>query len=185
MSPSAKINTPFAVRLAMILVSLIALTYIAILGEKILAPLFFSLLFALLLLPLANFFETRLRLPRAGAAVFSVLILILFLAFIFYFIGSQISNLAHDWPLFKTQFQASLNSVHAWVAAHLHIDLEKQKDYFNNATSKVLSSGSAVVGSTLLSISSILFFLTLVALFTFFLLLYRNLIVKFLIAVFP
>src|SRR3954447_12029671 len=185
MPSSIKITTPFTIRLAMILISLMALAYIAILGEKILAPLFFSLLFALLLLPLANIFETKLKLPRGGAAILSVIILVSFLGFIFYFIGSQISNLTHDWPTFKNQFQTSLDNMQAWIATHFHFDLQKQKNYINNTTSKVLSSGSNVVGSTLLSLSSILFFLTLVTLFTFFLLLYRKLILKFLIAVFP
>ena len=38
--------TPFYTRLAMVLVSLIALFYIAVLGKSILAPLVFGLLFA-------------------------------------------------------------------------------------------------------------------------------------------
>src|SRR4051812_28971900 len=173
MSSTFKITTPFATRLAMILISLIALCYIAILGEKILAPLSFSLLFAVLLLPMANLFESKLKLPRGGAAILSVIILVLFLTFIFYVIGTQITNLVHDWPSFKSQFQTSLDHLQTWVVAHLHIDVQKQKNYINSTTSKVLSSGTAVVGSTLLSLSSILFFFTLITLFTIFLLLYR------------
>src|SRR3954468_11782048 len=126
MPSSIKITTPFTIRLAMILISLIALAYIAILGEKILAPLFFSLLFALLLLPLANIFEVKLRLPRGGAAMLSVIILVSFLGFIFYFIGSQISNLTHDWPSFKSQLQTSMDNMETWIAKHFHVDLQKQ-----------------------------------------------------------
>ena len=47
---SLKQTTPFYTRLAMVLVSLIALSYIAVLGKSILAPLVFALLFAVLLL---------------------------------------------------------------------------------------------------------------------------------------
>ena len=42
--PYLKSSTPFYTRLAMVLISLIALFYIAILGKSILAPLVFALL---------------------------------------------------------------------------------------------------------------------------------------------
>ena len=146
---SLKISTPFIVRLAAVLLSLIALGYIAILAKKILAPLFFSLLFALVLLPVANRLERQLRIPRPGASVLSVLLLISFLVFSFYLIGSQISSLIHDWPSFKGQFHASLNSLQNWIALHFHIDIQQQKNYINNTTSKVLSSSPSVATSTL------------------------------------
>jgi predicted PurR-regulated permease PerM len=182
---SIKISTPFITRLAMTLISLIALVYIAILGKKILAPLFFSMLFALLLLPIANFFERRLKFPRVVAALVSMLIMISFLVFIFYLIGSQVTNLVQDWPSFKGQFHTSLDNLQNWIAGHFHVDIQNQKNYITKETSKVLSSGSEIKGATLLSLSSVLFFCTLITLFTFLLLLYRKLILRFLLAVFP
>src|ERR1700722_18345420 len=104
---SSRQTTPFYTRLAMVLVSLIALSYIAVLGKSILAPLVFALLFAVLLLPLANFLEHRLRLPRSLASLFSVIILVLVLAGVLYVVGEQITNLADDWPQFKQQVMAS------------------------------------------------------------------------------
>jgi predicted PurR-regulated permease PerM len=185
MTTSNKIAAPFSTRLAMILVSILALGYIIIIGEKILAPLLFSFLCAIVLLPLANFFELRLKLPRGGAALFSVLTFFIFLICILYIVGSQITGLTHDWPLFKDQFDASLNDLQNWIALHFHVDIQKQKNYINNTTSKVLSSGTSIIGTTILSLSSILFFLALVSIDTFFLLFYRSLLLKFLVAVFP
>src|ERR1700759_1742745 len=98
-----KPSTPFYTKLAMVLISLIALFYIAVVGKSILAPLVFSLLFAVLLLPVANFLERRLRLPRSAASLLSVLMLVTTLAGILYLVGSQISSLAEDWPQFKQQ----------------------------------------------------------------------------------
>lgn len=56
--------------------------------------------------------------------------------------------------------------------------------YVHSATSKVLDSGSAVVGKTFLSVSSIMLFLIFTLIDTFFMLLYRGLIMKFLVSVF-
>jgi len=182
---TSKTNTPFTQKLAMTLISLIAIVYIAILAREILVPLFFSLLAALLLLPVANFLENRMRLPRAGAAAISLFILILILVTIFYLIGSEIASLVHDWPSLQNQFTSSLNDLHNWVAEHFHVDIQQQKDYIQNASSRIFASGPSVLASTLLSVSSVLLFLTLTILFTFFMLLYRKLVIRFLIAVFP
>src|SRR5213080_913460 len=116
MTASNKMTTPFSTRLAMILIIILALGYIVIIGEKILAPLLFSFLCAILLLPFASFFELKLKLPRGGAALLSVLIFFAFLTCILYLVGSQITGLTHDWPLFKDQFQTSLNDLQNWIA---------------------------------------------------------------------
>jgi predicted PurR-regulated permease PerM len=182
--PYLKSTTPFYTRLAMILVSLLALFYIAIQGKPILAPLVFALLFAVLLLPMAGFMERRLRFPRSLAALLSVLLLVLSIVAIFYLVGSQISSLADDWPQFRQQVLTSLNDLQHWISIKFHIRLKQQQTYIDNAASNILSSGSTVIGNTLLSISSLVLFMVFIMIDTFFLLYYRRLIVKFLVAVF-
>ncbi len=184
MSVSKSLPQPFYTKLAMVLVSLIALSYIAILGKRILSPLIFSLLFSILLIPIANWLERKLKLPRSAASLISVLLFIIIVGSILYLVGSQISNLAQDWPMFKQQLTVSVNNLHDWIATHFKIDTEKQKSFVNNATSGMLSTGTKVIGATVLSLSSILLFLVFMMIDTFFLLFYRRLIMKFLVAVF-
>lgn len=179
-----RVSAPFYTQLAMVLISLVTLFYIAILGKSILAPLVFSLLFAVLLLPLANFLERGLRFPRSMASLMSVLLLVAFLAGILYLVGSQISSLADDWPLFKQQVLTSLSDLQHWISAKFHIRIKQQNSYIDNATSKLLATGSSVLGDTLLSISSLLLFFVFILIDTFFLLYYRRLIVRFLVSVF-
>lgn len=176
--------TPFYTRLAMVLVSLIGLIYIAVLGKPILAPLVFALLFAVLLLPLANLLERRLRLPRSIASILSVVILVLALAGLLYVVGAQLSSLADDWPQFKQQVTGSVNDLQVWISHKFHIRIKQQMTYVNNATSKLLESGSSVIGDVFVSFSSFLLFLVFIMIDTFFLLYYRRLIVRFLVSVF-
>jgi len=168
----------------MVLISLIALFYIAILGKSILAPLIFGLLFAVLLLPVAHALETKLRLPRSLASIVSVLLLLLSIALIFYLVGAQISTLTEDWPQFKQQVATSLNDLQHWISTKFHIRIKQQNTYLDNATSKLIATGSSVLGDTLLSISSLVLFLIFIMFDTFFLLYYRRLIVRFLVSVF-
>jgi predicted PurR-regulated permease PerM len=184
MSSSKPASVPFYTKLAMILISLIALGFIFELGEKVLSPLIFSFLFAIVLLPLANFFEKRLKLPRSASSALSVVLLILFISGIVYTVGSQITNLVQDWPLFKEQYSNTLDDIHHWIRGVFHIDTSKQIKYVHTQTEKLMSASTTVIGATVLSVSSILLFIVFIMIDTFFLLFYRRLIIKFLVAVF-
>lgn len=184
MTISKASSAPFYTKLAMILISLIALGFIFIIGKEILSPLLFSFLFAISLLPLAAFFETRLKFPRNAAAGLAVILLLSFISLILYFVGSQISELTKDWPVFKQQFADTFGKIQEWISLKFHVDLNKQMKYVHNATEKMLASSAGVIGATVVSLSSILLFLLFVMIDTFFLLFYRRLIIKFLIAVF-
>ncbi len=177
-----KISAPFPVKLAAILISVLAIGYIAVNGKEILIPLVFALLAAILLLPLTRWFELKLKLGRGAASFLSLLLFVACIVIIFYLVASQISNLSHDWPLFQNQLHTSLIDLQNWITTTFHYNLEKQKNYINNATSGALSSGSSVIGTTLLSVSSILLLVVLTLIYTFFLLLYRSVLLKFLIA---
>jgi predicted PurR-regulated permease PerM len=183
MTPSIKQN-PFYTKLAMVLISLIALFYIAVLGKSVLVPLVFGLLFSVMLLPLANFLERRLHFPRSVASLVSVLLLICSLAGLLWVVGSQISDLADDWPQFKQQVLSSISSLQQWISTKFHIRIHQQMTYVNNATSKLLETGGSVLGNVALSLSSFLLTLVFILIDTFFLLYYRRLIIRFLVAVF-
>jgi putative permease len=182
MTPSIK--QPFYSKLAMVLIALIALFYIAILGKSVLVPLVFALLFSVMLLPVANFLERRFRIPRSLAAMVSVLLLVGSLAGLLYLVGSQITSLADDWPQFKAQVMSSMTSLQQWISAKFHIRIRQQMTYVNNATSKLLETGGSVLGNVAMSLSSLLLTLVFILIDTFFLLYYRRLIIRFLVAVF-
>ncbi len=181
---SLKQNPPFYTKLTMVLISLIALFYIAVWGKSILAPLVFALLFAVLLLPLAGFLEKRLRFPRSVASLLSVLLLVLSLAALLYLVGSQVSDLADDWPQFKQQVMTSVDDLQHWISVKFHVRIKQQMTYVNTATSKLLETGSSLIGDVVVSFSSLLLFLVFILIDTFFLLYYRRLIVRFLVSVF-
>jgi predicted PurR-regulated permease PerM len=99
-------------------------------------------------------------------------------------IGSQVSDLANDWPQFQAQLAKSVDMLQDWVAQTFHVNANKQLTYVHTATNKIMSSGTAVVGATLLSLSSLLLFFVFTFIYTFFFMLYRRLIMKFLESVF-
>ena len=175
---------PFYIKLACVLFSLFALGALVILAKNILSPLIFSCLFAILLIPLARFFERRIKLPRGAASMIAVILLLSLIMLVMYVIGSQLADLAKDWPAFQAQISHSLWTFRGWVSANFGITRRKQLNVVNTAASKITSTDAAFVGTTLLSLSSILLFLVFTFIYTFFFLLYRRLILKFLESVF-
>ncbi len=168
----------------MVLVSLLALGYLAVLGKELLSPILFALLFSILLLPMAKYFEKRLKFKRAAAAGISVLLLILCIVLILYLVASQITGLASDWPQFKLQLANTMQSFQHWISVKFRVNMAKQMAYLNTATSGLLSASTSFIGATVMSVSGILLFLVFTMINTFFLLFYRRHIVNFLVVVF-
>jgi putative permease len=182
--PAKKLITPFYEKLSLVLIGLIALGYLIILGKEVLDPLIFGFLFAILLLPVSNFFERKLHLPRSLSSVLSILLLIAFIFGIGYLVGSQISNLASDWPQLKTQVMQSVENLQDWVTHVFHVNAAKQMTYIDNTTKKIIDSGTDVLGTTFGAISSLMLFYAFIMIFTFFILFYRRLLFRFLVWVF-
>ncbi|HEV8084931.1 MAG TPA: AI-2E family transporter [Chitinophagaceae bacterium] len=184
MNISNSTTQPFYFKLAMVLIAILALGYISILTKEVLSPLLFGLLFSILLLPLSVYFEKKLKFRRSASSALSVLLLIVALAAVLFLIGSQITNLAQDLPLLKEQVIMSLHNFQEWISDKFDVNMQKQMNYVNKAATKIQTATPSMIGSTVLSLSSILLFLVFVILYTFFMLFYRRRLLKFLVDVF-
>ena len=179
--PVKKTHHPFYEKLCLVLIGLIALGYLVIQAKDVFDPLMFGFLFAILLLPVSNFLEQKLRLPRSASSLLSVLLFVGFIFGIMYLVGSQISNLANDWPHLKTQVGQSVNDLQEWISSSFHINSTKQMAYVHNTTQKILSEGTDVLGTTFGAVSSLMLFYAFILIFTFFILFYRRLLFRFII----
>lgn len=175
------ISQPFYIKLACTLITLLALGYIMYIGQVVIVPLILGLLFAMLLVPACNWLETKLRFPRTLAAIVALLAFFGVIIALFTLITSQLTMLKEDWPLFEQQIVNELNVLHQWIANTFDIDYQKQTEYINDTLSKSLGKGTAFLGVALVSLSSLVILLVFTFLYTFFLLLYRRHIVRFLI----
>lgn len=182
--PTKKLIAPFYERLALVLIGFCILGYLVIVAKELLDPLLFGFLFAVLLLPLSNFLERKLRLPRSASSFISIILFVGFISAIMYLVGTQLSNLASDWPMLRTQVNQSVSDLQDWVQSAFHINADKQMTYVDDTAKKLMASGGAVLGTTFGAISSLMLFYIFILIFTFFILFYRRLLFKFIIAVF-
>jgi putative permease len=178
------LQLPFYMKWALVLIIVVILTYVAVIAQKLIIPLCFSFLFSILLLPLCNFLENRLRFPRTLASILASVLFIFSLLFIIYLLGSQLASFSKDWPLLKSQLSGLMVNGQQWIAATFHIDATKENTFINNTSDRLLHLNSAVVGETLLSISSLLLFVVFLLIYTILILSYRRLLVLVVVATF-
>jgi predicted PurR-regulated permease PerM len=182
--PPKKTSSPFYEKFALVMIGLLAFGYLIILAKDVFDPLMFGCLFAILLLPVCNFFEQKLRLPRSAASLLSILMFLGFIFGIMYLIGTQISAIANDWPQLRTQVSESISNVQKWVSSSLHINTDKQMTYVHDTTKKILAAGTDVIETTFGAVSSLMLFYVFILIFTFFILFYRRLLMRFMVWVF-
>ncbi|WDF70782.1 AI-2E family transporter [Sphingobacterium oryzagri] len=174
---------PFYIKLACTLISIIALGYIAHIGQTIIVPLILGSLFSLLLVPACNWLERKLKFHRTLAAIVALLIFFGLIGGVFTMLGSQLSLLKDDWPAFEHQIMDGFHVFQGWVHQTFGVAQTEQMEYLTNTVSKSISQGTAIVGIALISLSSLLILFVFTFLYAFFILIYRGHIVRFLLLV--
>lgn len=175
------IKLPFIVRLMCVLISLYLLVYVSIIGQKILVPLFIGFLIALLLLPIARLMENKLKFPRIVSSLVSPILFVFFVIGVFYLLGTQIVHFKDDVPEFKAQMLDLFHQAQVYINDHFGVDEKQQLEYISENAESTLKKGTTFVGQFVGAFTGMLASASFVFLYIFFILLYRNHLVKFLI----
>ena len=175
---------PFYAKLALLLLSLIAIFFIIYVGQGIIIPLLIAMLFAILLRPVMLFMKTKLRFPHIAAVIVSVLLFVVVILGIISFLSWQISDFLEDWDKIQTNLKIHIANIQIYVRDHFNISTQEQDAYIESATADSMESGKEMLGSTLMSFTDTLLNLALVPIYMFLILLYRTHFIKFLCKLF-
>ncbi|MCF0038492.1 AI-2E family transporter [Dyadobacter fanqingshengii] len=171
--PNKDRETALYLKLASILVSLIATVYILYILRETIIPIAFSILLAILLHPVCLWLE-RHRVPRIGSILLSILSLFIVLVVLVYVVSLQIGSFAEELPRITEKAETILDQTLTMGERYLNISRSQQvseaKKYLINA----LSEGRAVLLSTLVTTTGAISTFILIPLYIFFFLLYRD-----------
>jgi predicted PurR-regulated permease PerM len=170
---------PFYLKTTVILFGLILLVYALSNLSAILIPPSFSLLFAILLNPLNNWFEKK-KIPHLPAIILSLLLGILFIVGIVYFISTQIANFSSQLPLLKQKFGELFLKLQNLLASNFNFPLQNQ----NKAIAQAESGLQPLIGQTLGSVAGTIAIVFLLPVYTFLFLYYKTLLLNFLYEIF-
>ena len=178
------VQLPFYVRLPLVLASIVLICYILSEVSIIFIPLTFALFFAILLYPLARFFEEKLRFNKGASALVSVLLFVSLLGGFLYFFIEQFISFSNDFPRLKSRFEEIFNDIQHWISSKMHITSHQQSDYINRAASSIVETTAYSLRSVFYSITTVVLLTIFIILFTFFLLYHRRLLKKFVLHLF-
>jgi predicted PurR-regulated permease PerM len=149
-------------------------------GQNVIVPILLSLLFAILLRPVAHFLKNKLRFPHVIAVIFTVTIFVCLVVGVLFFISWQISDIVNDWGKIKYNLSIHLENFQEMIRENFNLSKREQETLLESATQNSSVSGNSFVGSTLLSFTDMLLNLALIPIYTFLFLLYRTHFIKFL-----
>jgi predicted PurR-regulated permease PerM len=168
------LKLPFYAKLACILVSLISFAYIFCIAKDILTPVLLAFLFAVLLLPIFTFLNTKLKLPRHLAAIICMAVFLSFIVGILVFISYQVTYMANDFDTIKKNANSFIIEIHKFIRENFEISIGDQKKYLDSVTKDSVKNGQAKLGSAIISISDVLLDSTIIIIYTFLFLIYKE-----------
>lgn len=168
------LKLPFYAKLAFILVSLIAFCYMFCIAKDIITPVLLAFLFAVLLLPIFTFLNTKFKFPRHLAAIVCILIFLLFIVGILVFISYQVTNMANDFDTIKKNANTFLIEIHKFIKDSFQVSIGEQKKYISTVTKDSVKNGNATLGLALTSISDVVINSMLIVIYTFLFLVYKE-----------
>jgi predicted PurR-regulated permease PerM len=176
-------NVPLYIRLAQIIMGLLAFFFILYIGRSVLVPVIFATILAILLNPLVNYLH-RKKINRIIAITIALLLAIIVVASLVYFIVSQMAMFSSSMPQLQEGFKRMGNDVLGWVASTFNISNEKIGIWVQTMKGGTMNNSGVIIGQTVSGISNLFAFIFLLPVYIFMILFYKPLLLEFIARLF-
>ncbi len=173
------IKLPFYAKFAFVLISLLLSGYILYVGQGIIVPILLAFFIAILLRPIVDFFNKKLKFPNVLAIAITVTLFVILILGIFTVISMQITDMVSDFDKIQRNLNIHLNHFQSFIKENFNLSNKEQEEYIDDATTDSIAKGKELIGSTLMSFSDTLLNAILIPIYIFLILLYKSLFVKF------
>jgi predicted PurR-regulated permease PerM len=129
------------------------------------------------------YFEKK-RFPRSLAALITLLMFMVLLGGLFYFFSHQVVRLTRDLPSLHAKVLEKWQDVQDWISEKYHITNTQQVSYMNKSATGILNTAMNSVATTFVGIAETAVLTIFFFIFTFFILKYRRLLMRFFVELF-
>jgi predicted PurR-regulated permease PerM len=171
-APSQVKQSP-VVHYTFLLIGLSLLVFVLHKLDDLLLPLIYAILLSLLLMPLVTKLE-KWKWPRMLAIAAAILVVVLFIAGLFTFFGSQIISLRGELPLIQSKLVVLFDQQQQMLSKRFHFQPMSHDQVIDSSLSAIQSQSSKYLGSTLNTTLGVLSTITLVPIYIFCFLYYRD-----------
>ncbi len=169
----AQVKQSPVVHYTFLLVGLSLLVFVLHKLDNLLLPLLYAILLSLLLMPLVTKLE-KWKWPRMLAIATAIILVIASLALLIYLFGSQIIGLRNEIPLIQTKLVAYFDQVQQQLSQRFGFQTISHDEIINSSLDTARKDASKYLGSTLSTTLGVLSTLTLVPIYVFCFLYYRD-----------
>jgi len=177
-STDKELKLPFYAKATIFLVGLFALLTMLYIAQRIVIPIAFAIIIAIVLQPVVNFF-VRMKMNRVIAIVITLLLTFLFIAAFVALLFSQASRFSETWPILVDKFTVIINHAITWASGYFNIDPQNFRDWITKTKGELINTVSSSIGQTLVTIGGGLVLMLLLPLYIFLLLFYQLLLLNF------
>lgn len=176
--PGEESKIPFYAKVSIFLVGLIAFLAIMYIAKSIIIPIVFSIIIAILLHPVVNFF-VRLKINRVLAILLTMLITFLVIAAFGAVLLSQASRFGESWPALVGKFTSILNQTISDAADYFDKDPQKIHDWITKTQGEIVNVSTAAIGQSIVVLGNGLVILFLIPFYIFMILFYQPILIEF------
>ncbi|HEX5669449.1 MAG TPA: AI-2E family transporter [Chitinophagaceae bacterium] len=171
-------------RYASILVLLIAIVFILFHLKVILVPIFFSIVFSVMLFPLAHRME-QAGIGRAASSFIAVAIMTIIFAALFFMLFRQLGNLLQEGPVLIGKMSVLLDKFETLIADTFYIRKSVTAEHVNKQLDNMMQNSGNIFTDLIGMITSFVAGAVIIPLFVFFLIYYRDFFLEFFYKLFP
>ena len=162
------------------LLGLFLIGVIIVIGKVIIMPLLMSFFISIMVLPVFRFFRKR-KLPETIAILLPILFLIIGVALIVWLFYSQMRFLLNDYRKIEQNLTSHLNALSAWISQVFGFSPTEQLKFINQQSNKLFNYAANIFGGAAGSATGTLIFFGLLPIYTFLLIMYRSIFMKFIL----
>jgi predicted PurR-regulated permease PerM len=174
---------PVTIKRSIELLGLFLIGGIIVIGKIIIMPLLMSFFISIMLLPVYRFFRRR-KFPEAIAVFLPILLVIIAAALIVWLFYSQMIFLMHDYKKIEQNLTIHLNALSLWISRVFGFSPTDQLNFINQQSNKLFNYAASILSGAAGSATGILIFFGLLPIYTFLLIMYRSIFMKFILMCF-
>ncbi len=164
---------PFIGKLAFALISITILVYWLMVLQDILVPIFISVILSMAIFPVANWLEKK-GLGRVFSVTLTMLLFTTIMIGVIWLASTQIADFGEMLPQLEKRFTLWFNQIQRWAESIFHIGKKTQLARLRQYGTGFLSTGGSIFTTALSTTGSVLGNLSLIPIYMFFFLYYRD-----------
>ncbi|WP_262497310.1 AI-2E family transporter [Niastella vici] len=174
---------PVTIKRSIELLGLFLIGAIIVIGKIIIMPLLMSFFISIILLPVYRFFRKH-KFPDVLAVILPILLVIIVIALIIWLFYNQTSFLLHDYSKIEKNITTHLNALSLWISRVFDFSPTEQLKFIRDQSNKFFSYAASILSGAAGSATGILLFFGLLPIYTYLLIMNRNIFMKFILMCF-